>query len=200
MWTGVASVCLVSFLFNIGDSTFHAFFSALLRDGAGKSAGDIGLLYTILACISFSVSTTGSGWFMKAWGPVWTCAVGLACVGTGLSALGAAAWGPATSIPPSFGVLSAAAAIYYCGVPLYGPAIPTMLLRCVPSHRRGAIMGLDGTINTIGRIISPLIMGDVYRRHGAGAAFGLAGAAVFGGALTTLLRRYFVLRQSYAKS
>lgn len=200
MWTGVASVCLVSFLFNIGDSTFHAFFSTLLRDGAGMSAGDIGLLYTLLACISFSVSTTSSGWMMKEWGPVWTCAAGLACVGTGLSALGAAAWGPATAIPPTFAVLSAAAAIYYCGVPLYGPAIPTMLLRCVPSHRRGAIMGLDGAINTIGRIISPLIMGDVYRRYGAGAAFGLAGGVVFGGALTTLFRRYFVLRQAYASS
>ncbi len=198
MWTGVASVCVVSFLFNIGDSTFHAFFSALLRDGAGKSAGDIGLLYTLLACISFSVSTTATGWMMRVWGPVWTCAAGLACVGTGLSALGVAAWGHVTAIPPSFSVLAAAAAIYYCGVPLYGPTIPTMLLRCVPSYRRGAIMGLDGTINTIGRIISPLIMGDVYRRYGAGAAFGLAGATAFGGALTALVRRYIVLRQSYA--
>jgi len=26
LWTGVGSVCLVSFLFNIGDSTYHAFF------------------------------------------------------------------------------------------------------------------------------------------------------------------------------
>ena len=198
MWAGVASVCVVSFLFNIGDSTFHAFFSALLRDGAGVSARDIGLLYTLLACISFSVSTTGAGRMMKVWGPVWTCAAGLACVGTGLSALGVAAWSRAALVPPTFGVLAAAAAVYYCGVPLYGPTIPTMLLRCVPSHRRGAIMGLDGTINTIGRIISPVVMGDVYRRFGAGAAFGLAGTMVFGGVFTAIFRRFVVLRQSYA--
>lgn len=163
------------------------------------SAGDIGLLYTILACISFSVSTTGTGWMMKVWGPVWTCAAGLACVGTGLGALGISSWGRLTMIPPTFGVFVAAAAIYYCGVPLYGPTIPTMLLRCVPSHQRGAIMGLDGTINTVGRIVSPLIMGDVFRRYGAGAAFGLAGTMVFVGACTALFRRFVVLRQNYAK-
>ena len=191
---------LPPFLFNIGDSTFHAFFSALLRDGAGLSAGDIGLLYTVLACISFSVSTAGSGWMMKKWGPVWTCAAGLACVGTGLVSLGAAASAQIASIPPMFAILASAAAIYYCGVPLYGPTIPTMLLRCVPSHRRGAIMGLDGTINTIARIISPLAMGEVYRRFGAGAAFGLAGSMVFGGVFTALFRRFVVLRQSYSST
>jgi MFS transporter, DHA1 family, tetracycline resistance protein len=197
MWAGVASVCVVSFLFNVGDSCFHAFYSQLQKS-AGMSAGDIGFLYTILATISFSVSATATGWMMKVFGPVWTCAVGLTCAGTGLSALGLAAWGPFAAFPPTVGILSLAAAVYYCGVPLYGPTIPTMLLRCVPSHQRGAIMGLDGTINTIARIVSPLIMGDVFRRYGAGAAFGVAGTMVFGGVLTTLIRRYVVLRQSYS--
>lgn len=194
MWAGVASVCLVSFLFNIGDSTFHAFFSTLLRDGAGMGTKDIGLLYTMLACVSFTVSTTSSGWILKTFGPVATCSLGMGFIGTGLCALGLSAWAGSVVIQPHFGVLALAAGIYYCGVPLYGPTIPTMLLRCVPSHRRGAIMGLDGTINTIGRIISPLIMGDIYRRYNAGAAFGLAGLSVFLGVLTTLFRRFVVLR------
>ena len=58
-------------------------------------------------------------------------------------------------------------------------------------------MGLDGTINTIGRIVAPLVMGDVYRRCGAGAAFGLAGVAALGGSATALFRRFVVLRKSY---
>jgi MFS family permease len=197
MYAGVASVCLVSFLFNVGDSSFHAFYSQLQKS-AGMSAKDIGFLYTKLATISFSVSTIATGWMMREFGPVWTCALGLTCVGAGLSALGVAAWGQVAAFPPTVGVLAAAASIYYCGVPLYGPTIPTMLLRCVPSTQRGTIMGLDGTINTIARIVSPLIMGDIFRRYGAGAAFGLAGIMAFGGALTTLIRRYVVLRQSYA--
>ena len=59
-------------------------------------------------------------------------------------------------------------------------------------------MGLDATINTIARIISPLVMGDIYRRYGAGTSFGLAGMAVFGGAATALFRRFVVLRDLYA--
>lgn len=192
MWTGVATVCVVSFLFHVGDSVFHAFFSALLRDGAGMGTKDIGWLYTLLACISFSVSTTGSSKILKSLGPVAACAIGLGFVGSGLFAFGLAAWPGFTAIQPQLGVLAAAAAIYYCGVPLYGPSIPTMLLRCVPSSKRGAIMGLDGAINTIGRIISPLLMGEVYRRMGAGAAFGIAGALVLVGMITTLFRGYVV--------
>jgi DHA1 family tetracycline resistance protein-like MFS transporter len=194
MWSGVASVCLVSFLFNIGDSTFHAFFSTLLRDGAGLGTKGIGILSTLLACISFTVSTTGTSWILKTFGPVAACAVGLGFTGSGLLAFGAAAWPGITILQPRLAVLAAAAALYYCGVPLYGPSVPTMLLRCVPSSKRGAIMGLDGAVNTVGRIISPLMMGEIYRRFGAGAAFGLAGSLVLLGMGTALFRRFIVLR------
>ena len=61
-------------------------------------------------------------------------------------------------------------------------------------------MGLDGTINTIGRILSPIIIGDIYRRYGPGIAFGSAGVAVFGGAAMALIRRYLVLRDLYHES
>jgi len=139
MWAGVASVCLVSFLFNVGDSTFHAFFSALLRDRAGLNPTDIGLLYTMLACVSFTVSATFVSRILKTFGPVATCAGGLSCIGAGLLALGAAAsnagvpsllGGGMVSVAPTFGVLAGAAALYYCGVPLYGPT-SMYLSRCV---------------------------------------------------------------------
>jgi len=94
-------------------------------------------------------------------------------------------------------VLLAAAGLYYCGVPLYGPTIPTMLLQCVPSYRRGAVMGIDGAINTIARIVSPLVMGDIYRRFGRGVAFRVAGSLVFVSAAVALFRRFVVLRESY---
>jgi MFS family permease len=76
LWSGVASVCLVSFLFNIGDSTFHAFYSAFLRN-QGVSTRDIGLLFTSLACISFGISGTSASAILKSLGPVMTCASGL---------------------------------------------------------------------------------------------------------------------------
>ncbi len=101
---------------------------------------------------------------------------------------------PAALIQPSFVVLTGIAAIYFCGVSIYGPTIPTMLLRCVPPKKRGFILGLDGFINTVARILTPIISGEVYRRYNAGTAFAAAGIAVVFGAITTLLRRYATTR------
>lgn len=194
LWAGVASVCLVSFCFNVGDSTFHAFFSTFLRN-QGIVTKDIGLLFTSLACISFLVSSTCTSRILRTIGPVLTCAGGLTLVGSSLLFMGLAA-SPAALIQPSFMVLAGIAAIYFCGVSIYGPTIPTMLLRCVPPKKRGFILGLDGFINTVARILTPIISGEVYRRYNAGTAFSTAGIAVVFGAITTLLRRYITIRDN----
>ncbi|KAG7349884.1 major facilitator superfamily transporter [Nitzschia inconspicua] len=191
LWAGVASVCTVSFLFNMGDSTFHAFYSAFLRN-QGMSTRDLGLLFTSLACVSFGVSSTSSSAILRSLGSVLTCAVGLTLVGSGLFLLGLIASG---ILPASFAISAIAAAIYFCGVPIYGPTIPTMLLRCVPPHRRGFVLGLDGSTNTLARILAPLIMGEVYRRYDAGMAFSVAGVSVILGAAIALFRRYTTLNR-----
>ena len=51
-------------------------------------------------------------------------------------------------------------------MPLYGPTVPTMLLQCVPPHRRGFVMGLDAGVNTVARTIAPLALGAVLRARG----------------------------------
>jgi MFS transporter, DHA1 family, tetracycline resistance protein len=184
LWSGVATVCLVSFLFNVGDSTFHAFFSSMLKT-RNVSPTNIGLVYSSLAAISLAFSAIVTERAVKSFGPVATCVIGLTAVGTGLLALGSAShvW-----------VVVAAAAMYYCGVPLYSPTIPTMLLRCVPPNRRGFILGFDGAINTVARIVAPLAMGHLYRTRGSSAAFGLAGKAVLIAATTAIVKRVYVLR------
>jgi MFS family permease len=148
------------------------------------------LLFTSLACVSFGVSSTSTTAILKSLGPVLTCAFGLSLMGSGLFLLGLIASG---ILPASFVILAISAAIYFCGVPIYGPTIPTMLLRCVPPHRRGFVLGLDGSTNTLARILSPLVMGEVYRRYHAGIAFSTAGIMVILGAATALFRRYTTL-------
>ena len=185
LWTGVATVCVVSFLFNVGDSTFHAFFPSILRDKLQLNAQSIGLAYTCLACLSFSVSATLSSRCIQNIGVVKTCSLGLSAAAMGLMSLSKAA-SPVTVL--------GAAALYYCGVPFYGPTVPAMLLRCVPTHKRGAVMGLDGAINTMGRVVSPLIMGELYRRHNT-AAFAVAGIAVMTGSMLALVRRVMVVQR-----
>ena len=126
-------------------------------------------------------------------GPVLTCAGGLALVGSSLLLMGLAA-SPSALIQPSFAILGGIAAIYFCGVSVYGPSVPTMLLRCVPPKKRGFILGLDGFINTLARIVTPIISGEIYRRYNAGTAFATAGIAVVCGATITLFRRYATIR------
>ena len=55
-------------------------------------------------------------------------------------------------------------------------------------------MGIDGVVNTIAKVVSPIVMGEVYRRTGAGVAFGIASAAVFASSAIALIRRMIVLR------
>jgi len=74
---------------------------------------------------------------IQKFGVVNACALGLSTVGAGLLGLSVSA-----SSLVSVGVMKflmfGAAGLYFGGVPLYGPTIPTMLLLCVPPNQRGA--------------------------------------------------------------
>lgn len=149
LWTGVVSVACVTGLYHVADSTFFAFFPVLLQNKLGFGTQAVGMAFTASAVLSFATSAFVSSRFLRAFGPVAACATGLGAVGTGLATLGCA-----SSLPPgSTGLASLlillASILYYVGVPLYGPSVPTMLMQCVPPDRRGAVMGLDGTVNTI---------------------------------------------------
>eukprot|EP00557_Chaetoceros_sp_GSL56_P007885 CAMPEP_0176488410 /NCGR_PEP_ID=MMETSP0200_2-20121128/6691_1 /TAXON_ID=947934 /ORGANISM="Chaetoceros sp., Strain GSL56" /LENGTH=635 /DNA_ID=CAMNT_0017885385 /DNA_START=373 /DNA_END=2280 /DNA_ORIENTATION=+ len=195
LWSGVATVCVISFLYHIADSTFFAFYPALLQSQMNFDVKAIGMSFTAFACVSFLCSATSlSKKIIEKVGVVKACAFGLSAIGAGLFGLSTSA---SSFVSESVMKLLtfAAAGLYFAGVPLYGPTIPTMLLLCVPPYQRGAVMGVDGVINTIARILTPLVMGDVYRRCGATVTFGIAGAAVFGSSVIALLRRFLVVRE-----
>jgi len=138
LWTGIATVCVISFLYHIADSTFFAFYPALLQTQMGFDAKAIGMSFTGFACISFLCSATSlSSKLIQKCGVVNACALGLSAIGAGLLGLSVSA-----SSLVSVGVMKllmfGAAGLYFGGVPLYGPTIPTMLLLCVPPDQRGA--------------------------------------------------------------
>jgi len=201
LWTGVVSVAIVSALYHAADSTFFAFFPSLLQNRLNFDTSMVGMAFTSFAFISFSMSAFVSSRFLKRFGPVAACTTGLGAVGTGLLTLGYAA-----SLPASVGMgitaafILGASALYYTGVPLYGPSIPTMLLQCVPSHKRGAVMGFDGAVNTLARVVSPLIFGEIHRVKGPGACFKVASSCVFTAVAIALSRRWLVLRKAFGKT
>ena len=69
-----------------------------------------------------------------------------------------------------------------------------MLLQCVPPYRRGAIMGLDSSINTVARIVAMPLLGSLYKSSGPGVCFGVSSLFLVASAFVTVLRRVVVLR------
>eukprot|EP00584_Thalassiosira_punctigera_P016665 CAMPEP_0172556960 /NCGR_PEP_ID=MMETSP1067-20121228/70389_1 /TAXON_ID=265564 ORGANISM="Thalassiosira punctigera, Strain Tpunct2005C2" /NCGR_SAMPLE_ID=MMETSP1067 /ASSEMBLY_ACC=CAM_ASM_000444 /LENGTH=434 /DNA_ID=CAMNT_0013345907 /DNA_START=428 /DNA_END=1732 /DNA_ORIENTATION=- len=200
LWTGVVSVACVSALYHAADSTFFAFFPPLLQNRLNLTTQAVGMAFTSFAVVSFFMSAFVSSRFLRAFGPVVSCTAGLAAVGTGLWALGCAASlpvGVSTGLASAF--ILGAAGLYYMGVPLYGPSVPTMLLQCVPSHKRGAVMGFDGAVNTLARVVSPMLIGEIHRVRGAGACFKAAGSCAYLAVSLALIRRWLVLRKLFGK-
>jgi len=201
LWAGVASVAVVSSLYHAADSTFFAFFPTLLQNRLHVGTQAVGMALTSFAIVSFAMSAFVSSRFLKAFGPVTACTTGLGAVGTGLWTLGYAASLPAgINMGVTAAFILGASALYYIGVPLFGPSVPTMLLLCVPAHKRGAVMGFDGAVNTLARVISPLVIGEIHRVKGAGACFRVAGSCAYAAVGVALFRRHLVLRKMFGKS
>ena len=116
--------------------------------------------------MSFTVSATLFAPTQKFFGLTKTTVIGLTLVAIGLVCIGQAH--PA-AVPP-------AAFLYVSGLPLFTPAVPILLMQCVPPTRRGTVMGVDSAINAIARIISPIVFGRVFAKDPA-LAFACAGAS-----------------------
>ena len=199
LWSAVASVCVISALYNVGSSTFAAFFGPLAQLHAGLTVQGIGAAYTALSAVSFLVSTTIAARAQIVLGTVTTSIIGLSLVSVGLVGMGFVS---ALAPVAPYLVLHRlsfwfAAGLYQIGVPLFAPTVPTMLLQCVPVKRRGALMGLDEAMNTIARVAAPILFGGLYQQYGALACCGTAGAVVFLAALVAAFRRLVVMRSSY---
>lgn len=199
--SAVATVCLVSALFNAGSAPFDAFFPSLMKNLAGFDEGGIGQAKAALASLSLVVSAGLAAPLQRRLGAVVTCVLGLLCSAAGLggvAVVASARVGAALSPGLRLTCFWLSAGVFQLGVPLYGPTIPTMLLQCVPRHRRGAIMGLDSSLNTVARILAAPILGAVWHAGGPGACFAAASGVLLLSALTTILRRVWVLRGLYA--
>jgi MFS family permease len=87
--------------------------------------------------------------------------------------------------------------VYVSGIPLFTPAVPILLMQCVPKTRRGAVMGLDSAVNAVARIATPVAFGKVLRANaedgGLNAPFLAAGGVVALAALVVVVRRWSVL-------
>ena len=120
----VATICVTSFLYNAGQSTFDSFFPLLLSKKLAMAPTQIGALLTALSAVSFTVSATLFAPTQKFFGLTKTTVIGLTLVAIGLVCIGQAH--PA-AVPP-------AAFLYVSGLPSSRPPSPSS--SCNACHRR----------------------------------------------------------------
>ena len=165
----VGTICVTSFLYNAGQSTFDSFFPVYCSKQLGLGPREIGAWLTMLAAVSFTVSAAGFARAQKIAGLTLTAAAGLAIVAAGLLALGVAGESRVFAF--------VAALTYVAGIPLFTPAVPILLMQCVPANKRGAVMGLDSAVNAVARIVAPVAFGKWLFAGTGGGGGGVSGAS-----------------------
>lgn len=113
----------------------------------------------------------------------------------------------AATVPAAFAQTQwqLALAVVVAGLPCAASlsAINASLVRMVPEHRRGEIMGWSGTANTVGAALGAPVVGAVIDSTGPGGGFAAAGGvglvlSVLGLAVLTVVRRRATGRRAAA--
>lgn len=185
-WPAVLTMFVVSFSYNLGQSFFDGFFSLLAAERFGLEPALLGPMLTGVAFLVFLNSVCIYGKVVRRFGIVVTGVFGLCAISFGLAWVGQC---------NSLWTMAAALALYAFGVPIFTPSVPTILTCCAPPNQRGFVLGVDSAVNSVGRILSPVLMGLLYQACPV-RAFRSAGLAVFLGAVVMIVRRA-TLREWY---
>jgi len=172
-WVPIVTAMFVSCAYNFGQSFFDGFFPVLCAERFGLQATAIGTTQTAMAMVVFAVTAGLYGRAVRRLGLVETAALGLLLIAGGVGATGS--FGQWSGV--LFGVL-----LYAVGIPLFSPSVAAVLTRCAPAGRRGLVLGCDSAVNSVGRILAPVVLGAVYEISPA-KAFGLVASVVAAGAV-----------------
>ncbi|CAK0896148.1 unnamed protein product [Prorocentrum cordatum] len=178
-WSVVAPAMVIHFLYVFARACVDCFFVVFCAERFGLQPAALGRLMTAQAFLMFLNSTVLYKRIVRATDVLSTAAAGMAIVCLSLLGLGRA---------ESVSALVWTMVLYAMGAPLFNPSITILLVRLVPRRRRGRVLGLDQAGCSVFRILSPALMGLLFR-DSLPATFVASGAVMFVAALlATLLR------------
>ncbi|CAE7687191.1 tetA [Symbiodinium pilosum] len=174
-WFLIVTLIGVTCAYNFGQAFFDSFFPVLFSQRFSSDGRHLGWVQTSLAVLVFLVTYFAYTPLVHHFRLVHVAVLGLFMIGLGVALL------PMNQLM-AFGVL-----LYAVGVPLYAPSVPTMMARCAPRHRRGLVMGVESALNSVARIASPVLLGQLYEASPT-HAFLLVGVVAMGGALVMAVK------------
>ncbi|HEY4302884.1 MAG TPA: MFS transporter [Gemmatimonadaceae bacterium] len=168
-----------SFLFFCAGTMMQANISVLLKDVLAFGPGRIGLAVCVLAVVDIFAQGYLSGALLPKLGEKRLAQIGLAINAVGFLLLAALALMPTTAL------LFVAIVVFNLGDGLFQPAFNAIVSNAAPDSRQGQVQGASQGIQSVGRVVGPLVVAAVYTL-GASLPY-LIGAALVAGGLMILL-------------
>jgi DHA1 family tetracycline resistance protein-like MFS transporter len=174
-----------SLLFFCAGTMMQANISVFLKDVLAFGPGRIGIAVCVLAVVDILAQGYLSGKFMSVFGEKRTAELGLSINAVGFFLLAALAFAP------SIVLLFMALVVFNIGDGLYQPSSNGIVSNAAPEGMQGQVQGASQGIQSIGRVIGPLLAGFLY-------ALGASLPYVIGGLLVIIgfLVLFFLLDKS----
>jgi DHA1 family tetracycline resistance protein-like MFS transporter len=149
-------VFVTSFLFFCAGTMMQANISVFLKDILAFGPGRIGIAVSVLAIVDILAQGYLSGKLIAIIGEKHVAEIGLAINAVGFFLLAALA------VAPSIALLFLALVIFNIGDGLYQPSSNGIISNAAPEGMQGQVQGASQGIQSVGRVIGPLLAGFLY--------------------------------------
>lgn len=147
---------LVSFIFFTGLIMQQSNFSVFLKDVFHWGPFNIGIILTLVGLVDFAAEGYFVGIFTPIFGEVRVVRIGILLTAIGMLLVGLVGFTASSTL------LYVAVVIYTLGDGLFEPAMVGLIANATEPHMHGRIQGANQALQSVSRVIAPLLAGSLY--------------------------------------
>ncbi len=166
----IAHVLLTTLVAISAFSAMEGIFGLWTKARFGWGPHEVGLTFAMIGALSALTQAVVAGWLVRRIGEASTLALGLAISGFSLIA---------QVYAPNGAWLVAMIPLTVLGISITNPAIAGLISHSSEPHQQGAMLGLNGALGALARIIGPLIAGALFSAVSVDAPYLFAGIGLF---------------------
>jgi MFS transporter, DHA1 family, tetracycline resistance protein len=177
-----------TFLVSLPFAVLQSNLGLFAKDSLGWDADTTGMIFALVGITDIIVQGLLLGRMLKWFGETRVAIGGLCCELVGYLLLASVGWLGSPAL------MFAAVIIFALGDGLFGPSLGGLLSRAAGANAQGQVQGGSQAVQSVGRIIGPLLGGEVYDRVGRTVPY-VGGAAIVALALGALRLAIPAIRQ-----